>query len=260
MKHKFRFYFQGYSGVSLGLIGCGLGCFAIGLADSLPLATTIGGTLFGASLGAFFGRLANMDINEATNDTHDKIVKMFELSQINSLTSEEALIKDLRLAWHVYLVTKIDGNFYWRHAVFDFSKVSIPGRLEAVIIDQNPTSKKTQHLRVEGGVRGSRLVMLLSAMEGKEIAIYVFPSVEQHLDAVYCGVSCITTWDKTSAISPAIMSESPIQEDTSKIDNGVGATVTDIETIKKLNKAWKMDMKNLGYDLLKLPEEDKIGG
>ncbi|PAV11995.1 hypothetical protein ASJ81_08135 [Methanosarcina spelaei] len=224
-------HLKGYTGLNIGLIFGGFCLLVAGYFLSIPLFTAIGGTFFGASLGSLFGRMANKDIIE----------NFGLLSQPQKFTSEEANITLFRKEWHMYHVTKINGEFVWRYTLYDFSKESVPGYLQASVTIASPYDNTAQNHIVEAGIRKNKLVTLITACEGDEAGIHIFPRVEHTFRSDYCGIVDLTTWDDTPSISPVII--------VSKPKYGTEPTIRDPEA-KELDEFWISRMKTYGFDLL----------
>ena len=157
---------RGYSGLNIGLIFCGISFLITGLLLSQPIFYTIGGTLFGASLGAFFGRIANIDLNQKTielnqktNELYVKLIDTLNTLETQKFISDELSVKAFRRIWHLYHITMIDGNYYWRHTLCDFSQSVLPGCLYAIANVLDPKGNPMTYC-VEAGVRGDRLFII----------------------------------------------------------------------------------------------------
>jgi hypothetical protein len=152
--------------------------------------------------------------------------------------SDEERIKNFRQKWHHYHVTKMGNKYLWRHAIFDFSRLDVKGRLTGEVVFTNKAGEKLRY-HVEAGMRDDRWVCLAKPIIGNEpTMVEIQPFMGQYYFENQFGVAVIETWDSEFALTPTIMSKNPI--------NGTDG----IETIppaisEELDKMWESGFKKM---------------
>ena len=145
--------------------------------------------------------------------------------------SDEDRIKDYRKKWHHYHVTKMGNKFIWRHAIFDFSRINIKGRLSGEVVFTNKVGENLKY-HIEAGMRDDRWVCLAKANKGNEpTMVEIQPFMGQYHFETYFGVSVIQTWDGEYALTPTIMSKIPVHGSEESED-------INAEEAEKLDKLW----------------------
>ncbi|PAV12645.1 hypothetical protein ASJ81_20060 [Methanosarcina spelaei] len=108
--------------------------------------------------------------------------------------------------------------------------------------------EKQDHIS-EAGIRGNKLIIINKASTGDETTIYLLPEFSITNEPVYYGICILFTWDHVSGITPIIFSKNPIY--------GQDLTITDKNTIKKMNEHWKSYMQDVKkYQIMPFPSED----
>jgi hypothetical protein len=191
------------TGFLLGLLVSGLSLIALGNARKEPFWSSIGGSLFGASLGTLIGKLSTYALTQDIKEIISQTVK-------DTFVSEDGKLDGYRRHWHLYHVTEMDGTWLWRHTTVDFSRSQTPGRLVSETYLLNPDGKPKRYV-AEAGARDSRLIMFLRDKGNQEPAIvYVFPLAGLGTQIRHLGMVFVQTWDANNAISPAIVSLKPL--------------------------------------------------
>lgn len=145
--------------------------------------------------------------------------------------SDEERIKNFRQKWHHYHVTKMGNKYIWRHAIFDFSRLNVKGRLTGEVIFTNMAGEKLSY-HVEAGMRDDRWVCLAKPTIGNEpTMVEIQPFMGQYYLEKQFGVAVVQTWDGEFILTPAIMSKKPIQG-TEGIEN------ISPEISEQLDKIW----------------------
>lgn len=205
----------------IGLAVAGLCLIAWGATSVSPFLTSLGGALFGSCLGALIGRVAKRDLAEQINKTVRE-------SLYPGFTTDESKIAGFRQKWHIYHVTEMEGKFVWRHAVADFRKNRIPGRLIAETTSTDKRGGVAKYI-FEGGIRDERLVLIIKAIASEErSAIYIFPFAGLTFEDRHFGILFLQTYDATNSISPTLITRDPIPEALNEgTISDLGATVLD---------------------------------
>jgi len=242
----------------------------VGATLEMPYLTSIGGALFGTSLGIFVGRLANQDLAEANRRANEVLVqsnqdlvkrlsKLVRESVRDSFVSDEEKISDSRVEWHLYYVTEMSGNAVWTHAILDFTKSQTPGRLTSTtyLLDE---SEKGQRYDVEAGRRDNRFIIFLRPppISEESAATYVFPYGGFRARSPHYGVSFLETWDQTRAISPAILSRNVLHDHEDKQpDESFGKLRPEIA--QSLDRQWQNEMRRPGYSFFPRTKSASLG-
>jgi hypothetical protein len=230
-----------YEGLLLGLLLTGLALVAYGSVIESEVVLAIGGALFGTGLGAFVGRLSNQELNQ-------ELTKLVREGIKDSFVSDDKTIDPYRIRWHLYHVTKMKGSFVWRKATLDFTKSRTPGRLASrlYLLD---TSGNQHFYTVEAGIRDRHFIVFLKSETSPEpAATYVFPFVGVNAPSYY-GVMFLETWDRSPAITPAIISSRVLHE------HGKDGTLP-YEICRRLDREWRADIPD---QVPVLPETSRIG-
>ena len=212
----------------LGLLVGGVGF--VGWGASLTnswlsiLLASFGSALFGTSISGLIGSLDQRGF-------YGSMKSLVEASANPSLTSTPSAVAPHQRRYYRYSVTQMSGQWLWRHAVADFSQSS-PGQL--VGIAEYPDKQgKLKRYRTEAALRGDSLIMLSSAETGNEAtAVQIYPMFAKEFHGVQCGFSFVETWDGGRALTPCLISESPIDGWTRR------GSVSD-EIGKKCEELWK---------------------
>jgi len=189
---KFAFFY-----VSLFFLG--VGAVLLGVAEDWKPLIAIGSAFIGTSIGGALQRTSNKDF--ASN-----IIESLQ----PGLSSPQSEVKPHKIAYYLYHVTRIDGEFVWRSSILDFSKSLGENKLTARLVIPNPNGQEKAYAH-EAAVRQERLFISGKAEGGSEAAsFYMFPfgaSAYRDQDA---GFLFHQTYDSTHSVSPAILSESAI--------------------------------------------------
>ena len=145
--------------------------------------------------------------------------------------SEEEVIRHFRKKWHHYHVTLMDGEYVWRHGIYDFGQFHVKGRLAAEAVYTDARGNKTPY-RVEAGMRDQRLVCLIKTTVGKEPTfVEIQPLMGLSFQPRFYGIAVLQTWDGTFALTPTIMSLQPVHE--CDIDEDIRG-----EMAERFDKTW----------------------
>jgi len=221
---------SGYKGVFLGLSIAGATLVALGYIIDVSVLSSIGGALFGASLGVFIGRLSTADLTE-------DLKRLVREGVIDSFVSDEEQLSSYRKNWYLYHLTRMDGKWLWRHTCIDFSKSQTPGRLtsETYLLNQDDEPK---YYTVEAGIRDERFILFLRDKATEEPPlIYVFPWAGSGVQPYNLGIVVLQTWDRTDAISRTFICSKPLEDHTQ-----IGTLPAD--KARKIDKEWWVGIKS----------------
>ena len=192
----------------------------IGHLQADTLIQTIGGTVFGASLGTIFAAPASIELSEQLIDIFIGNTDNFELDSIDE-------INNLRKNWIFYCVTRSKREYYWTSFEIDFDKSPGKRRLLTRVKIGN-RGKKPEYYLAEGIYRKRRFILSLYPEEAGSIEpamVAIFDIVDNY--GPYSGTCYLMTWDRSHMISAAIISSEPlvknateilIEEDSMKLD------------------------------------------
>ena len=227
----------GYRGLFVGLLIAGLAFVAFGGVIVRPISDVliaVGGALVGTSLGSFVGDLSNQAHEERLKGHEETLNKLVREGVKDSFVSDDKTIDPYRIKWHLYHVTKMKGSFVWRKATLDFTKSRTPGRLASrlYLLD---SSGNQRFYTVEAGIRDKHFIVFLDSETSPEpVATYVFPFVGINAPSYY-GVMFLETWDRSPAITSAIIS--------SKVLHGHGKDGDlPYEICRRLDREWRADI------------------
>jgi len=202
---KLKKMLSGWRGLFIGLSIAGPTLVVLGWFIDVMFLSSMGGALFGASLGVIVGRFSTEDLTEDLKQLVREGVK-------DSFVSDEEQLGSYRKNWHLYHVTQMDGKWCWRHTRIDFSNSKTPGRLtsETFLLNQAGNPK---YYTVEAGIRDSRFILFLKAKGAyKEPTLtYVFPRAGEGVDDSHLGVVFLVSWDGKHVISRTIVSSYPLE-------------------------------------------------
>lgn len=193
----------------LGLLFFGLAVIIVGIVIPPKMGScviAVGGAVAGASLGAFFARLINKDLDQ-------DIRSILSNTLASKFLSDDAALSVYRRKWHLYYVTQMDDNHFWRHFILDFSKQEAVGKL---IAPHSVTGKNNEvrEYTTEGYIRSGRLILFVDPVHGNEpCGIHIFSFFGADFLAKHYGILIHQTWDSNHSISPTIMSENSLVPD-----------------------------------------------
>lgn len=203
--------------IILFVLGIALASIALLLLTGKPSSLT---RIIAGLLGAFAGSV----IGATMTILIDKRLQRGPLSQMllvlertvgSTMTSPEGDLAALRTLWHHYHLTLIDGQPTWRYSLFRFDEYPSIGSLTTRIV-LNDAEGEPHEYRIEAAVRGSRLIVTQTPMQGQEApAIEVYPHILHDFRRVHAGLGIMQTWDGDEIFSPVLLSHVPLCEITS---------------------------------------------
>jgi hypothetical protein len=212
--------------VVVGLLGIALTVIALLLATRSPstpyrviagVAGSFAGALVGASIGFFVNKGLNAGALEEFSglnaDTLNEIRELIGAASRDSLlTSPEAELAPLRKEWHHYHRTYINRRKVWRYCIMDFDNRNTVGTLTATVKVQDVFSTDVSHVfRVEGALRGGRLILTQERLEANEGTIVeIFPTALEFAAPVHVGVAIMQSWDGPDILTPTLISRKPL--------------------------------------------------
>jgi hypothetical protein len=104
----------------------------------------------------------------------------------------------------------IEGQPKWRYEIFHFdSDVSI-GSLTTMVASRDPDGEPHDY-RIDAAVRGSRLILTQTALQGQEAPmVEIFPYILHDFRTTHAGVGIVQTWDGVEILSSALLSRRPL--------------------------------------------------
>jgi hypothetical protein len=162
-------------------------------------------TLFGSSL---FGASLPMMIEEVLG-TETRDIWHY-LTSNEKFDSAPDYIDTVVGVWHVYYLSKAEGQRIWKYAEYTFIKAeggkSIGGFFN--VTDQHGVDRKYV---LEAGIRGDNLIVVCRASSGRENdgVEVVANATATHLSC-HVGIQMLETWDGDNAVSLSIYSRKPL--------------------------------------------------
>ena len=201
---KVKDWLQGLPGLLFGLAITGFVCLGLGVYYNNTLISTIGGSLFGVSLGGLIG---SWDFGNLRNDVRT----ILKSSLSARLTSSDSELDYYRRKWHLYNLTHLDGKFVWRHAILDFGKTYIPGSVLAKIVSSDIEGRSRKYIYT-GICRDQRFIIIGQPEKGIEpCVVSVYPFMGETFRRIHPGICFIRTWDGLDMVNPTLISEKAIR-------------------------------------------------
>lgn len=182
----------------------------IGYLQPSTLIQTIGGTIFGASLGTIFAAPASIELSEQLMDVFIGNTENYEMDSVDE-------INNLRKNWIFYCVSRSKKEYYWVSFHIDFDKS--PGKRRLLTrIKIGEKGRKAEYYLAEGIYRKRRFILSLYPEEAGSIEpamVAIFDVVDNN--GPYTGTCYLMTWDRSHMISAAIISSEPLVSDVREI-------------------------------------------
>ena len=201
----------------LGVVTTALGiAYSIASAGSAGHQSSTSGQIIGGILIAFgsavVGAVVSQFVTRQTGqDVLEDVRAVIAESLKNSFTSSDESLEPLRRDWYHYHLTGIGGKFVWRHDLYRFQRSASVGCLVATISVRDETSRLQHQYRLEGGVRGTRFIIMQTRINGTELpVIQVFPNMAESFRSIHCGIIMLQSWDGQNLISKTILSSTPL--------------------------------------------------
>lgn len=206
--------------LSLCILFFGLFILVVGVyfATQHPLISTIlvgtGGALIGTAVSTYIGKLS---VVELEGKIHQIISESFKIG----LSLDDERVAPFRKKWYTYHVTKLkinqdddkDPEYVWRHSIFDFGIKEAVGKLIGQLESEGHNGIKHPY-KIEGFIKqqGGRLVVCVTRTDSTQepSGIYIYPYFQEQFRNFHCGVGIIKTWSNVDAITPCIISNTPI--------------------------------------------------
>lgn len=174
--------------------------------ETNSLALTIGGALIGASISAI---ISNLEARKHLS-SYSEILKN---SLVADFRSDENFLQPLRKKWHLYSVTKTEGEWCWYHYTIDFSLVNSFGKLITTVTSRD-ASQYPEVYDIVAGLRDERFILLAKARQsGEATAITVFPFMGKRYPNIHYGFRFHETWDLENSLDMAIISQEKLHKD-----------------------------------------------
>lgn len=199
--------------------------------------------LFGSSgMGACFG-MAFAGLGDAS--AVERIREIIEESLQGGFKVADADLDPYRKVWHHYLLTEVQGKYIWRYRLFDFSRVSVPGKLVATFDVKAPDGRK-QRYHVEGYVASPRLMFVQKTSTGTEPPIvHIYPTATDAFGAMHAGVACLKSWGGKDLTVPVLMSEQPLKLGRETHEEGT----LPMATFHVLDEHWRIEAARSGLTI-----------
>jgi hypothetical protein len=189
-------------GVSYSIISFG----SSNRAPSLPsqiiggILVSFGSAIVGAAVSTFVTRQTGQDLLE-------DIRTMISDSLGSRFTSAEESLTPLRYDWFHYHITGANHQNLWRHDVYKFlHSASVSSLVTNMTVRDGATGINHQY-KLEGGVRGTRFVIIQTRIDGGELPIIqIYPSMAESFRTVHCGLMVLQDWDGRNVITKTILS------------------------------------------------------
>lgn len=184
------------------------------------IATFGGSALFGASLPMileeFFG-------TETRDIWH-------YLTANEKFDSAPDYIPRVAIDWHVYYLTKEDGQRVWKYVRYEL-RPKHAGRSIGGGFTVSDGDGKQHEYRIEGGIRGSNLVLVFRSLDSSEDdAVEVVPDITNSSLKRHVGLQMLKTWDNESAISLSLYAREPLLDNFSGTEADFAKLDTLLET------------------------------
>lgn len=214
-----------YSGLMVGLTIAGLVAVGWGAQEDSVFLTSVGGAVFGATLGIL---VAELNARSALADVRALVAR----DRGSEFTSPDEEIQGYRGVWHHYHRTILEGQLVWRYRRYDFREGRFPGILLATILARDAKGNSYVY-DTRAGVRGQRFVMFETARSGKEpVIVEVYPRMGLDFLGIHCGIGLIQAWSGDDLLTPCMMSKNRVVEWTEE-DN------VSPDYFDELNAAWE---------------------
>ncbi len=195
-------------------LGIAMALIALLLAADHP---STAGRAASAIAGAFAGALIGTSVTILVHRRLDyspitQVRLLLEQTIESSMTSSEDDVSPVRTTWHHYYHSLIDHQIVWRYHTISFNEAVGIGSLSTQAAISDPEG--TPHMyRVEGAVRGPRLILTLVPLHGREsAAVEVFPHFLYEFRSLHAGVGLMQTWDGDEIVGRCLLSQSSIIE------------------------------------------------
>lgn len=206
----------------------GVGIFIAGFFENLAIwkevLFSVGGTIFGSSLGTALGLIAGeklqrqvIDVKEGLEQllqTHSKSSKELHQQLSDTLSkavqfpwsTDEAILKAKRTVQHLYYRTRIGGQEFWMYLILDFSKQFEPGRLYCKYII--PMAGKEYMYEQDGLLADTSLVLITKSEHGEPDGIITIRNYGIGLGVEgYWGLYFHMDWDTKDGVDPCILTD-----------------------------------------------------
>jgi hypothetical protein len=194
------------------VLGLALAALAVALDLQQRSLTPVERVLVGilaASGGAVTGAAASRLIDHGVETSVlERIREILEVTMRSRFVSDDSNLKHFRRRWYQYQLTSINGLPTWRQNVYNFARRDSVGTLAARITEVWPdNSKRVSTFRIEGGVRGKRLIIVdeLDVDEFEPPGVEVYPLTSSR-QSEYFGMKFLQTWDGKEAVTMTILS------------------------------------------------------
>jgi len=227
--------------VLLTLIGIILVIYGIdkGNIGIYAILSVLGAAILGATIPTIIGTYLSDDIGD---------LKGYLLSA-NGFVSEPNAAKTCAGYWYFYHTSKQKGKKRWLYDEFLLDYDYEIGTLKSSSIIKKE-DKSLKSYKMDAGVRSDRLIIIQRPEEGSEshtIAIIKGASIE-HYD-IRCGIMLHQTWDGSTAISPCLLSRTPLKDHKGLILEN-DSSFFNIESNKQLDKIWENESKAQNLEVL----------
>lgn len=189
-----------------------------------------------AFVGASFGGLLTRLSNKTSHFKHEQRVLSYLESMKGlvspGLTSKPDAINNFRKKYYLYHATRKQKQFIWVCSDLDFSNKTTPNKLLSEIKIQRDEDSPLEY-SCEGFIRGSRLVIVRSAMQGAEPpGIYIFPTFSDEYRETKTGFLAHVNYDSEHSLSAALIS-------TKKLHNSESDINVPESDLERLNNIWE---------------------
>jgi hypothetical protein len=169
------------------------------------LISSLAGGIIGASLSILVNRSFDYSALARMRLTLERTIS-------STLTAPEHEISDLRVAWHQYHLTVVEGRPKWTYTAVPFDNNAAIGSLTADVGVLDARSPGVTHVyRMEAATRGARLILTELALRGDEApAVSVFPHIRHGFRSVHAGFAVLQTWDGDEVLTPTLLSQHPL--------------------------------------------------
>ena len=211
----------------VGLIAFGSG-FLPSLHEYKDGLLTIGGTIFGSSLGTVFGLVTGAGLQRKVNEVHENLERLVDTHRIESsqlqnqilrtlskavvfpwTNSEEAIEKHRKIV-HMYHRTREDNDEFWIYSIIDFSEIKITGRVCCTQVIEN--NNRDYKYESEAFLIGARLLIITTAEHSELPALHIFSDFGSKLRSRqgYWGVELHQDWNSEDGLDPCLIFENPL--------------------------------------------------
>ncbi|HEX3691757.1 MAG TPA: hypothetical protein VHU13_00290 [Solirubrobacteraceae bacterium] len=189
--------------------------------------------LIGALAGAVVGSSLTILIDKRLQrGPVSQMLEVLEKTLGSTMTSVESDLAGLRTVWHHYHLTVVKGTPTWRYEIFNFDRDLSIGSLTASVASRDSDGEPHDY-RIDAAVRGSRLILTQTALQGQEAPmVEIFPYILHDFRTTHAGVGIVQTWDGIEILSSALLSRRPLFE-------GSEADVISDEQSRHLTALWE---------------------